>query len=156
MSMRKAIKVVEDSEIGSSCEHTFEVSQDYHNRLSWDPFLKRASLLHGVVSPKVGARALCTSRTGFSMETVYVSYDPPTIAAVEMTNGPFFFRSFAASWRFGKIAPKKTKVTFTYAFSLRCFFVFLTPWIKKVLAKNARHRLRALKRHMEEGNATGT
>jgi len=59
----------------------FEMTQDYSRRLSWDPFLRHAELCGGAVAPGVGVRAWCVARLGPGMETEYVSFAPPRIAA---------------------------------------------------------------------------
>ena len=93
----------------------FDLTQDYARRLDWDPFLKEARLIDGAESPGVGVRAWCVARNGLGMETRYVSFNPPGACAVEMTRGPWFFRSFSGSWRFEGIGPGRTRVTFTYS-----------------------------------------
>ena len=93
----------------------FDLTQDYARRLDWDPFLKEARLIDGAESPGVGVRAWCVARNGLGMETRYVSFNPPGACAVEMTRGPWFFRSFSGSWRFEAIGPGRTRVTFTYS-----------------------------------------
>ena len=78
----------------------FDLTQDYTHRLDWDPFLKEARLLGEAGRPGLGVRAWCVARNDLGMETKYVSFNPPVACAVEMTRGPWFFRSFSGSWRF--------------------------------------------------------
>ena len=125
----------------------FDLTQDYTHRLDWDPFLKEARLLGGAETPSVGVRAWCVARNGFGMETVYVSFNPPGVCAVEMTRGPWFFRSFSGSWRFDRIAPNRTRVTFTYSLVGRPSF--LSGVLRFVFARETRRRLEALKRAAE-------
>jgi len=66
----------------------FALTQNYPARLKWDPFLRKAVLLDGATEPAVGVRAWCVARSGIGMETEYVSFTPPRIAAVKMTRGP--------------------------------------------------------------------
>src|SRR4051812_49592085 len=89
----------------------FDLTQDYRRRLDWDPFLKEARLLDGAEGPGVGVRARCVAHNGLGMETRYVSFNPPGACAVEMTRGPWFFRAFSGSWRFGEGGPGPTRVT---------------------------------------------
>jgi hypothetical protein len=86
----------------------FELTQDHKNRLAWDPFLKEAKLLDGAERAGVGVRAWCVTRNRLGMETRYVSFNPPGACAVEMTRGPWFFRSFSGSWRFYRIESGRT------------------------------------------------
>src|SRR3954451_9637980 len=125
----------------------FDLTQDYKNRLDWDPFLKEAKLLDGAERPGVGVRAWCVARNRLGMETRYVSFNPPGACAVEMTRGPWFFRSFSGSWRFDRIGTSRTRVTFTYSLVGRPGF--LTGLLRLIFARETRRRLVALKRHVE-------
>lgn len=130
----------------------FFLTQNYERRLSWDPFLREARLLHGVTEPVVGGRAWCVSKTGMGMETEYVSYVPPRVAAVKMTRGPVFIEAFAGSWRFEPMAPNMTRVSF-------CYFLRSRPrWLRPLLdrlclavfARNTHRRLIALRSAAEK------
>jgi hypothetical protein len=63
------------------------------------------------------------------METEYVSFEPPSVAAVRMARGPFFIKAFAASWRFFDLDDGKTRVSFKYFLDLRRPCGFLMPFI---------------------------
>ncbi len=69
----------------------FDLTQDYHHRLDWDPFLKEARLKDAAEEPNVGVRARCVARNGLGMETRYISFNPPGACAVEMTPGPLVY-----------------------------------------------------------------
>src|SRR4051812_21306566 len=88
----------------------FDMTQDYAHRLDWDPFLKEARLLGEAERPAVEVRAWCMARNGLGMETRDVSFNPPGACAVEMTGGPWVFRSFSGSWRFDRVGPDLTRV----------------------------------------------
>src|SRR5687768_871524 len=100
--------------IAASPGELFSLSQDYHRRLEWDPFLKSAELLNGASAPAVGVHAYCVARSGLGMETEYVSFNPPRATAVKMTRGPWLIESFAGSWRFEEVSPGQTRVSFRY------------------------------------------
>src|SRR5579872_3045877 len=106
-------------DIRSTPERLFELTQDYDHRLEWDPFLKEARLLDGKTRAGMGARAWCVAWYGMGMETEYVSFTPPRVAAVRMTRGPRILASFAGSWRFRAVTPGLTRVTFRYHLSAR-------------------------------------
>ena len=125
----------------------FDLTQDYARRLDWDPFLKEARLLDGAESPGVGVRAWCVARNGLGMETRYVSFNPPGACAVEMTRGPWFFRSFSGSWRFDPVGPGRTRVNFTYSLDGRP--ALLSGLLRFVFARETRRRLESLKRFAE-------
>ena len=107
-------------EIDASCEATFDLIHDYPRRLLWDPFLRSANLLDGATQAEVGVSSRCVARWaagGMGMNTVYVSLRRPAVAAVTMSHGPFFLRSFAASIRHCSIGEGKSQVTYRYRFA---------------------------------------
>jgi hypothetical protein len=146
MTFRESITVAADPEA------LFELSQDYSRRLDWDPFLREARLVGGASAAGVGAVARCSAHNGFVMETRYVSYNPPGACAVEMTEGLWFFRSFAVSWRFEPVGPGRTEVSFAYRIVGRPRF--LTGLLALVFGRETRRRLRALKRAAESRAAS--
>jgi ribosome-associated toxin RatA of RatAB toxin-antitoxin module len=134
-------------EVDAEPRDLFELTQDYSQRLDWDPFLKEARLVDGAERAGLGVRAWCVARNGYGMETAYVSFNPPSTCAVEMTAGPWFFRTFAGSWRFEPIGPGRTRVVFTYNLIGRPRL--LTPVLGLIFAVETRRRLAALKRAIE-------
>jgi ribosome-associated toxin RatA of RatAB toxin-antitoxin module len=135
----------------------FRLTQDYARRLEWDPFLKSASLVGGATEAGVGVRALCVSRSGWGMETEYVSFNPPCTTAVKMTSGPWFLRSFAGSWRFEEMPPNRTQVHFIYRLAARPGWLawLLTPLLTRVFGRDTRKRLQALKAAVGRGVLDG-
>jgi ribosome-associated toxin RatA of RatAB toxin-antitoxin module len=138
---RQSIEVAADPSV------LFDLTQDYTHRLDWDPFLKEARLLGKAEKPGLGVRAWCVARNGLGMETRYVSFNPPGACAVEMIRGPWFFHSFSGSWRFDRVSPDMTKVTFTYSLIGRP--PFLSGLLRFVFARETRRRLEALKQAAE-------
>lgn len=138
--------------IRAAPEVLFSLTQDYGRRLQWDPFLKGAYLLDGATEAAVGIRANCVARSGLAMVTEYVSYHPPNVAAVKMTKGPWFIRTFSGSWRFEECPEGNTLVVFRYHFEARPRL--LRPILDSVLgaffSRDTRKRLVALKRAIEE------
>lgn len=141
-------------EIQARPEEVFDLIHDYSRRLEWDTFLKEARLLDGAGRAELGVKTRCTARNGFAgfaMETMYVSFDRPRVAAVKMTDGPAFLADFAASLRQTEIKPGTTRVTYRFNFSTR------PRWLRAILDRLAaalflretRQRLRALKRYLE-------
>ena len=131
--------------IAAPREEVFDFTQDYSKRLQWDTFLIRARLLNATHA-EVGVRAYCVARNRLGMETEYVSFHRPRVAAVKMTKGPFFFEQFSASWKFVETTPESSTVTFLYSFSLRFPFSIFARMIKRNLRNNVRQRLRDLQR----------
>jgi hypothetical protein len=141
-------------EIGASAETVFDLIHDYARRLEWDPFLKEACLLEGAQAAGLGVEARCTARNGFgglAMETVYVSFDRPRVAAVKMTKGPALLETFAASLRQEDIGSGQTRVTYRFNFTTRPRWLrpIAEPIASALFRREVRHRLRALKRHLE-------
>jgi len=130
-------------------ERVFSLTQDYERRLLWDPFLREARLVDGATRAATGAKAWCVSKGGFGMETVYISFHPPGLAAVRMTRGPAALRSFAASWRFFDLGNGKTNVCFKYFLKLRGPFALLTPLVARIFEYDTKRRLEALQRYFE-------
>lgn len=140
-----AIKFSESIEIEGACESIFDYTQDYSNRLKWDTFLIEAYLLANATRADKGVKAWCVARNGLGMETQYVSFNPPKVAAIKMTKGPFMFKDFAASWNFKEESAGLTKVKFVYSFSLRFPFNIGGFLIRRILQSNVRQRLVDLK-----------
>lgn len=145
-------------EIRAEPADLFALTQDYGRRLDWDPFLREALLLNGAQRPAVGVRAWCVARIGLGMETEYVSWLPPRVAAVKMTRGPALLAEFAGSWRFEAQAPGCTRVSFTYRLAAhpRWLRWLLDPILQGVFARDTVRRLRALKRAVETTDILAT
>lgn len=149
------MKSLENSiDIEASPEAVFDVVHDYRRRLEWDPFLKEAFLLEGAEAAGLGVTARCVARNGFrglAMDTVYVSFERPRVAAVEMTKGPAVLESFAASLRQQEVGSGVTRVTYRFNFVTR------PQWLRPVadaiasrlFLREVRHRLLALKSYVE-------
>jgi hypothetical protein len=150
------MRTVEASvQVHASREVVFDLIHDYSQRLEWDPFLKEARLLDGAPAAGPGVKARCTARSGFggfSMETVYVSFDRPRVAAVKMTSGPTILESFAASLRHEEVGPGVSQVTYRFNFATRPRWLraLLDPIAAALFQREVRHRLQALKRRLEE------
>jgi Polyketide cyclase / dehydrase and lipid transport len=129
----------------------FRLSQDYGRRLEWDPFLRSARLVDDARAADVGVRAVCVSRSGWGMETEYVSFNPPHATAGKMTSGPWFLDKFAGSWRFEEVAPGRTRVGFRYSMRTRPVWLswLLSPILARAFARDTRDRLQALKEAVE-------
>jgi ribosome-associated toxin RatA of RatAB toxin-antitoxin module len=140
-----SIKFSESIEIEGKSDLIFDYTQDYNNRLKWDTFLSKAYLLDNATQADKGVKAWCVAKNGLGMETQYVSFNRPKVTAIKMTKGPYMFKDFAASWTFKEETEGITKVTFLYSFSLRFPFNLVDFFVKRILQKNVRQRLRDLK-----------
>jgi len=141
-----AVKFSEQIIIQAPADRIFDYTQDYNSRLQWDTFLIEARLLDGAVEAGKDVKAWCVAHNGQGMETIYVSYNRPKVAAIKMTKGPYLFKTFAASWNFREQASGITEVAFLYSFSLRFPFNLVRPVIGYILRRNVRQRLVDLKK----------
>lgn len=134
-------------------EALFALTQDYGRRLEWDPFLRRAELVGGATAAGPGVRAWCVAHNGLGMETEYVSFDPPRVAAVKMTRGPWMIGGFAGSWRFLPEADGRTRVVFRYSVKARPAWLarLMDPVLVRVFAREVRRRLEGLRAFVEGG-----
>ena len=128
----------------------FDFTQDYNKRLIWDTFLIKAELVNGATESALGVKTYCVANNGMGMETEYVSFNRPKVAAVKMTKGPYMFKDFLGSWNFKIIGPSETEVIFLYSFTLRFPFNIFTAFIKRNLKKNVKQRLIDLKNQLEK------
>jgi len=141
-------------EIRARPEAVFDLIHDYARRLEWDPFLKEACLLEGAEAAGPGVKARCTARNGFgglAMETIYLSFDRPVVAAVKMTKGPAVLETFAASLRQEDVGSGLTRVTYRFNFSTRPRWLraLAGPIASVLFLREVRQRLEALKSYME-------
>jgi ribosome-associated toxin RatA of RatAB toxin-antitoxin module len=129
----------------------FALTQDYGRRLEWDPFLRSAELVGGAAEAGPGVRAYCVAHNRLGMETEYVSFTPPKVAAVKMTRGPWFIGGFAGSWRFMPEADGRTRVVFRYSVQARPRWLqpLLNPVLVRVFSREVRKRLEGLRRFVE-------
>ncbi len=135
-------------------EEVFDLLHDYSRRLEWDSFLRAAAILDGATAAGLGVRTRCAARPGaggMSMETVYVAFERPHVAAVRLTSGPPLFAAFAASVRQTPLASGHTRVSYKYTLRTRPRWLrpLLEPMVDRVLARETRRRLADLKRFLE-------
>jgi len=141
-------------EIRAAPGAVFKLTHDYSRRLEWDTRLKEARLLDGAEAAGPGVKSLCVGRTallGLSLETVYITFDPPWMSAVEMTRGPALFGSFAASIRHEVIRPGVTRVIYRGHVETRPRWLrwLLEPLVNRRFGRETKRRLTALKRALE-------
>jgi len=128
----------------------FDLLHDYTRRLEWDTLLQAAYLEDGATVAAQGVTAVCVGRRslgGITLKTVYVTFEPPTLAAVRMLNTPPFFQSWAASIRHEDISEHESRLTYKFQFTTRPDILrfALEPLVKRLFVWETRKRLRALK-----------
>src|SRR6185437_15973379 len=100
----------------------FRLLHDYDRRLEWDTLLQAAYLTDSSQEAGLGAVSVCKGRShlgGIALKTVYVSFNPPHVAAVKMTNCPPFFQSFAACIRHRDLSPTSSSIEYKFSFTAR-------------------------------------
>jgi len=145
--------------VPASSGEVFALIHDYDRRLEWDTLLRAAYLDDGHAEAARGATAVCAGKWylgGIALKTVYVTFDPPNLAAVKMVNAPPFFASWAASLRHEDIGERRSRVTYTFTFTAkpRPLRFILEPLMGIIFQMETRKRLRALKGHFERRSAS--
>lgn len=136
----------------ASAALVFDLLHDYSRRLDWDTLLREARLTQGHTSAAVGATSLCVGKPLFGLigiETRYLTFNPGTVAAVEMINRPPFFETFAASIRHQE-TPEGSTLTYRFRFQARPRLLrfLLEPIMLLALRHETRQRLKSLARHL--------
>jgi ribosome-associated toxin RatA of RatAB toxin-antitoxin module len=138
--------------IAASAVDVFDLAQDYELRLAWDPFLRAMRFLDGATEADVGVRVWVRAKNGLAMTVEYITLQRPHSVAMKMTDGPWFFRRFAGSWRFAESQSGHTTATFRYAFETRPSLLrtVVDPVIARVFQRDIDARLRGLKHAAED------
>jgi hypothetical protein len=145
-------------EIDATCAQVFDTVHNYQIRLNWDTLLSSAAIIDGSTGAGLGVRTLCVGRgavSGFGMETVYISFDRPKVAAVRMTRGPWFVKDFAASIRHeagaGNGGIDRSFIVYKFRIMARPRWLrpVLDPILHAVFRRETMKRLKSLKRYME-------
>jgi ribosome-associated toxin RatA of RatAB toxin-antitoxin module len=141
------MRIVSSTQVSRSADALFALSQDYAHRLEWDTYLSEARLLGQAPGAAIGVESYCKSRSGLVMVSKYISYAPPTHAAVEMTRGPWLLRTFGGTWRFHPLGPQLTEVRFIYNFKTRPRWLawLLEPVMGAAYRRSMARRLHAFK-----------
>ena len=148
-------------EIAAPTSVVFDLIHDYSRRLEWDPFLRSAELLGGSSEADCGVTSRCSARFiagGLSMDSKYVSFDRPKVAAVKMVRGPWCFKTFAATIRHAELDGNRSSATYNFNFSAkptRLAFL-LEPMMQLVFQRETTARLKALKHFRETETTLGS
>jgi ribosome-associated toxin RatA of RatAB toxin-antitoxin module len=110
------LKVSVTANIRGTESRLFAMSQDYAQRLEWDPFVTKIELMNGATEPDVGVDTYVETVGGMAMVTRYISFKPPRVAAITMVGGPRSLKSFSGGWTFRQVTPDVCNVTFSYNF----------------------------------------
>ena len=141
--------------ISAPSAEVFDLLHDYEHRLDWDTLLQAAYLTGGATEAGKGVTSVCVGRSslgGLALETVYVSFDRPRVAAVKLVNSPWLFATWAASIRHADLGPAESRVTCTWHFTARPRLLrwLLEPIMSVVFRWETRKRLIALRDHFNK------
>ena len=141
--------------VPASCEAVFELLHDYDRRLEWDTLLRVARLDDGFTRAGKGVTSVCIGRRrlgGIRMRTVYVTFEPPVVAAVKLVEPSALFARSAASIRHEALGPASSRVTYTFEFRARprALRWLLEPFLVPIFRRETRRRLRALMDFLRE------
>jgi hypothetical protein len=130
----------------------FALLHDYDRRLEWDTLLQEARLCGEFGVAGLHARSVCKGHSylgGITLETEYISFSPPDVAAVRMVNRPPLFESFAATIRHRDNGDGSSSIEYKYNFTARPAWLrwLLHPVMRAVFRWETRKRLRALRTH---------
>lgn len=127
-------------------EVAFRETHDYARRKAWDPFIRTYRFLDGPAeSLQRGSRVWVRAHNGLTMTVAYEALDPPNFVAMQMTQGPWFFRKFTGSWRFSR-CDEGARIAFRYGFTARPGL--LTPILRWALQRDMTRRVEALQTHL--------
>lgn len=88
------------------------------------------------------------------MDTVYVTFSRPNVAAVKMTKGPFFLKAFAATIRQSICDEANTIVVYKYNFEVQPAPLawMIAPIVSRIFRQETENRLSALKEFLESAS----
>ena len=137
------------STIPATSAEVFRLLHDYQRRLEWDSLLQAAYFVDGYTEAQLHAKTVCQGRPllgGIALETEYVSFDPPRVAAVRMVNRPWFFDNFAATIRHLDLPDGSSQIEYKYNFTARPWWLrwALHPIMGLVFRYETRKRLTSL------------
>jgi hypothetical protein len=131
----------------------FEAFFNHEVRLRWDTLLEVTYVEGGGSHPYAGAISINRGKgwkTGMTMRTRFLVYDPPRQASAELVEPTGMFERWAASMRFRDRADGTCDLAYTYALQLRPrWAAALFGWLGSALfAWETRRRFGAMARYL--------
>lgn len=110
----------------------FAVSQTQGEaRKRWDPFIRNQHLIDATL-PAKGVRTHTVHRSGLTMESEYVSYNPPSNVGMRMTKGSWFFERLGGGWRFTSVAGDPARTLAVWRYNFTCRPAWLAPIAERI------------------------
>ena len=126
----------------------------YHQwRHRWDSLVSATEVVGGAPCPYVGAVTQNAGggwMRGLSMQTRFVSYDRPNLAAASMVGTAFPFSRWAASMRHKEVEGQSSLLVYTYTFEVTPHWLAwaLRPVVHAVFAHQTRKRFSRLQAYL--------
>lgn len=141
----------------ASSVEVFQLLHDYDRRLEWDTLLRKAYLTGGSEKACKGATSCCVGKPCFgliAMETRYIAFDAPRMAAVVLINKPWFFHAFSASIKHEDNEHGSTaEYTFQFRAKPKWLRKLIEPVMLAALKRETAARLEALAEFMSDSLA---
>lgn len=140
-------------EMPAAAEVVFDAFHYHHWRRRWDSLVHATHVLDGAPCPYVGA---ITDNAGggllrpLAMQTQFISYDRPRVAAAAMRGRSFPFARWAASMRHRPLAPGASMMIYTYSFETQPVALrwLLDPVTQLVFDWQTRKRFERMRRFL--------
>ena len=133
----------------------FEAFFNHTVRLCWDTLLNVTYVEGGGTHPRVGVITANRGRgwkTGFSMRTRFLSYDPPRQASAAMAEPTGLFEQWAASMRFQDRDDGGSDLIYTFSIKLRPRYIgtLFDPLAAFLFAWETRRRFKAMALYLQQ------
>lgn len=127
----------------------FDAFHYHHWRHRWDSLVSATEVVGGALCPYVGAVTQNAGggwMRGLSMQTRFVSFDRPHLAAASMVGTSFPFSRWAASMRHKDAGANASLLIYTYSLEVAPHWLawLLRPVVHIVFAHQTRKRFRRL------------
>ena len=100
--------------------------------------------LNGASKAAKGVKVWVQSKYGLKMTVEYLAVVPSDYVSMYMVEGPQFFHKFSGKWSFISI-DNGCKVVFRYKYNLKAFAQILSPFVRYVMNRDMKNRLKHLK-----------
>jgi hypothetical protein len=135
--------------IPASSAEVFQLIHDYSRRLEWDTLLQAADLNDGWPTAQLHATSICQGHSRFfriALKTEYITFHPPSVAAVRLINHPPFFETFAATIRHRDLTESSSEIEYLYHFTARPRVLrwMLHPIMSRMFRHETEKRMQAL------------
>ena len=137
----------------ASTEVVFDAFHYHHWRHKWDTLVSATHVLGDHPCPFVGALSQNTGAgwlSGLTMQTQFISYDRPKVAAAKMLGQSFPFAKWSASMRHQPIGPNESLMIYTYSFDGgdTCVSRLLQPIVRIVFNWQTKKRFECLQKFL--------